>query len=73
MRYDLDNLECWHCGNEIPGSLVRKKCPLCGALNPEESPWDHITSVKWRPLLKRVAIAGFLTASIVMLGFLLTR
>ena len=73
MPDDLDNIDCWHCGKEIP--LRRERtCHLCGTKNPEEWPWEHITSFKWRRLFREMAFGFMLilaSVAIVMIGFLL--
>lgn len=58
MPTDLDNIDCWHCGKEIPGALARRSCHLCAAANPEEMPWGHVTSFKWRRLFRRLTIGA---------------
>ena len=74
MLYNLDNIECWHCGKEIDGALVKRTCNLCGAINPHEPPWEHITSFKWRWLFRNMAIGFILilvAVAIVTIGSLL--
>lgn len=74
MPYNLDNIDCWHCGKEIDGSLAKHTCHLCGAQNPADWPWEHITSFKWRRLFREMAFGFMLilaSVAIVMIGFLL--
>ena len=56
MIQNQDDIICWGCGKEINGVLVKKECHKCHVRNPEESPWDHITSFKWRRLLRQIKI-----------------
>ena len=76
MPYNLENIDCWYCGREIPLCWVTRVCPLCGAKNPHEPPWEHITSFKWRRLFRQMA-AGFVlvlvAVALVTIGFLLLR
>lgn len=73
MSSNLDNIDCWYCGKEIPMRWERT-CHLCGAKNPEEWPWEHITSFKWRRLFRQMAVAFVLilvAVALVTIGSLL--
>lgn len=72
MPFDLDNIDCWRCGKEIP-LRVERTCHLCGALYPEESPWEHITSREWQRVLRRLAIGALLVGLTVIVTVMLAR